>query len=192
LRHNAIYLRLSLVPLVWMAIPLALVVTHLHPFYGYTGLMPNTAALVNVQLRTAHDRRLPANVALEAPPEIRVETDAVRLASSNEVLWRIVPTAAGNYTMTVRIDSATVAKTLHVSEAPARRSPRRVAPGLTDQLFYPSEQPLPEDSPITAITVRYPELGLSVFGVRVHWMVIYAVLSMGCAFVLARRFGVTL
>jgi hypothetical protein len=192
LRHNVIYLRLSLVPLAWMAIPLGLLVAHLQPFYGYAGLAPGMPALVEVELRNAPTPVDAAGAALEAPAAVRVETDAVRLASPNEVLWRVVPTATGEYTLSVRIGDATAVKTLHVSDHPARRSPRRVSPSLVDQLLYPSEPPLFGNSTIAAITVPYPEPGIAVLGWRVHWIVLYAVLSMGCAWVLARRFGITL
>ena len=37
-RHNLTYLRLSLVPVLWMAIPIGLLVAHLHFHYGYRGL----------------------------------------------------------------------------------------------------------------------------------------------------------
>jgi hypothetical protein len=192
LRHNVIYLRLSLVPLAWLAIPLALVVMHLQPFYGYAGLALGMPALVKVELRHAPTRGDAARAALEAPAEIRVETDAVRLASTNEILWRIVPTAIGTYTLTVRIGATTATKTVQVSDHPARRSPRRVSPSLVDQLLYPSEAPLFDDGAIAAITLPYPEPGIAVLSWRVHWMVVYAVLSMGCALLLARRFGITL
>jgi hypothetical protein len=192
LRHNVIYLRLSLVPLAWMAIPLALLVAHLQPFYGYAGLAPGVPSLVKVELRDAPTRGDAGSATLEAPAEIRVETDAVRLASSNEILWRIVPTAIGEYTLTIRIGDRTVSKTLHVSDYQARRSPRRVSPSLVDQLLYPSEPPLFDDRAIAAIAVPYPEPGIAVLGWRVHWIVLYAVLSMGCALLLARRFGITL
>ena len=38
LRHNATYLRLSLVPMLWMIVPLALVMAQLQFHYGYQGL----------------------------------------------------------------------------------------------------------------------------------------------------------
>jgi hypothetical protein len=192
LRQNLVYLQLSLVPLAWLAIPLTVVVMHLQPFYGYTGLAPGMQALVKVELRDPATRGDAVSATLEAPAEIRVETGAVRLASSNEILWRIVPTAVGTYTMAVRIGATTATKTVHVSARPARRSPKRVSAGIEDQLLYPSERPLFADSPVAAITVTYPESAVSVFGWRVHWIVVYAVLSMGCAWVLARRFGITL
>ncbi len=194
LRHNALYLRLSLVPLAWMAVPLVFVVAHLHAFYGYAGLTPGEPAILKVELRHAlPDTDASTNaVVLDAPAEVRVETEAVRLLASNEVLWRIVPTVAGEYTFTVRVGAAMATKTMQVSTLQARRSPRRVSAGLMDQLLYPSEPPLPDDSSIASITLTYPEPGIAVAGWRLHWMVIYAVLSMACAFALARRFGVTI
>jgi hypothetical protein len=38
LRANAVYFGLSLVPLLWMGLPLALLIAHLQSIYGYTGL----------------------------------------------------------------------------------------------------------------------------------------------------------
>ena len=193
LRFNGLYLRLSLVPLAWMAIPLALLMVHLHSFYGYAGLEPNVPALVKVQLRDVAGRRDgEADVALTAPAAVRVETGAVRLSSSSEVLWRIVPTAPGDYALTIRAGDDTVTKTLHVSDRPARRSPTRVSAGFVEQLLSPSEPPLDESSSIVAIAVTYPEAEIDVFGWHVHWVIVYGVLSMICALVLARRFGVTI
>jgi len=192
LRHNGRYLLLSLVPLVWMAIPLVLVVAQLQAFYGYAGLTPGQPAIVKVELRGALPDASAGAVVLAAPTEVRVETGAVRLASANEVLWRIVPTVAGEYTLTVRVGSTVASKTLQVSSVMARRSPRRVSAGLIGQLLYPSESPLPAGGLIAAINVAYPEPGIDLAGWRVHWMVVYIGLSMACAFALAGRFGVTL
>ena len=190
--RNARYLRLSLVPLLWMAVPLVLAVAQLQAFYGYAGLTPGVPAIVMVELRQAAPSTdaSPNALVLEAPSAIRIDTGAVRLLGSNEVLWRIVPNAAGTYTLTVRDGGRAVTKSLQVSAHPARRSPIRVQAGLADQLLYPSEPLLPADSRIAAITVAYPEPGLDVLGWSVHWIVVYGLLSMGCALALARRFGV--
>lgn len=193
LARNGRYLRLSLVPLLWMGIPLVLVAAQLQGFYGYQGLTPGVPAIVTVELRQA---ATPADatiaLVLEAPSEIRIDTDPVRLLGSNEVLWRIVPTAAGTYTLTIRDGDRAATKSLQVSASRARRSARRMQAGLADQLLYPSEPLLPDDGRIAAITVAYPEPGLDVLGWRVHWMIVYGLLSMACALILARRFGVTI
>lgn len=188
--QNGRYLGFSLVPLAWMLIPVTLVVAQLQAFYGYAGLTPGEAAIITVTLRQAPGQ--PDEVTLEAPAGIRVDTPAVSLAASPEVLWRIVPTAAGEYMLTIRADGHSETKSLLVSERPARRSPWRGSTGLVDRLLYPSEPPLPGDSPFAAITVAYPAPGVDVLGWRMHWMIVYIVLTMAGAWLMARRFGVTI
>ena len=192
LRHNAMYLRLSLVPLAWMALPLTLLVAQLHAVYGYSGLEVGVPAIIKVELRPAAASGVVTDAVLEVPQGLRLETGAVRLPTLNEVLWRIVPTAEGEYTITVRIGESAATKTLRVWNGPARRSPRRASPGLLDQLLYPSEAPLPAAGRIAAISVAYPEPGLNLLGWRVHWMIAYVALSVVAAVILARRFGITL
>jgi hypothetical protein len=192
LRYNAIYLRLSLVPLMWMAVPLLLIVVHLHPFYGYAGLEPGAAALVKVQLREDAANTAVERLALEAPTAVRIETPAVRLAGSNEVLWRIVPEAPGGYVLTIRVGEDAVSKSLHVSSGVTRRSPSRLGPAIVDQLLYPSEPPLDGNGPVASIEITYRETGIDVLGWRVHWTIVYAVLSIVAAFILARWRGITI
>ena len=143
LRANAIYFGLSLVPLLWMGLPLALLIAHLLSIYGYSGLETGKAALVKVVLRESSGaRELPA-ITLDAPAAIRIESTAVRLTAANEVLWRIVPTTPGDYDLTIRAGSDADTKTVHVSDRVARRSPIRVSASLVDQFLYPAESPLP-------------------------------------------------
>src|SRR5215510_7874498 len=51
LRHNLTYLRLSLVPMLWMIVPIAILVAQLDARYGYTGLKPGEPVLLKVSLR---------------------------------------------------------------------------------------------------------------------------------------------
>lgn len=194
LRHNLVYLRLSLTPIVWLAVPLLLVVAQLQAYYGYRGLTPGVPELITVELNaSAGTRGTSAPISLEAPPAIGLDTAAVHLPGAREVAWRIVPAsdAAGEYALTFRAGADVIRKTVHVGEATARRSPRRVAPGMIDQWLYPSEPPL-DDGAIDAIVIRYPEASLDVFGIAVHWTIVYLVLSMAWALLLARRWGITL
>jgi hypothetical protein len=188
LRLNGRYLRLSLVPLLWLALPFALVVSHLDPFYAYEGLTPGVPALVKLEQPPGTESVV---ADLVAPDAIRVETSAVRLMATHETLWRILPAAAGDYRLTIRAGGDSIQKTVHVGGGFARRSPRRVAPGFVDQFLYPSEPPL-AGTAISAIDVGYPDGAIDVFGWRVHWLIVYIVASAVFARVLARPFGVTL
>ena len=184
---NVRYLGLSLVPLLWVLVPLALVMPQLEAFFGYGGLRLGVPALLTVERSTADS----TPIAITAPPHIRVETGAVALMGSNEVVWRIVPTERGAFTLAVNDGDRVIGKTVVVDNAPARKSPRRSQAGLLNQLLYPSEPPLPA-GPITGVTVRYPGPGLEIFGWHVHWLIAYLAMSMVCALILAPRFGVTL
>ena len=188
LRENLRYLGYSLVPLAWVALPLLLIVAQLQALYGYEGLAEGAPALVTMQLRQP---RVAAGATLVAGGGVTVDTPAVVLPGAAEVVWSVTPSAPGQYTLTARIGSTEVTKSVQVAGGFARRSPFHVST-LMDQLPYPSEPPLPADGPVSGIALPYPEAGLDVLGWRVHWLIVYVVLSMAVAFACAGRFGVTL
>jgi hypothetical protein len=206
LRHNLTYLRLSLVPMLWMIAPLVLVIAQLQFHYGYGGLDPGAPVLLKAQLRdgaslaststpevahaSAADRDPVA--ALEAPPEMDVQTPAVWIPATREVIWRIAPRAAGEYALQLRVGGETFSKSMRVSGDVVRRSPVRVEAGFLNQLLYPAEAPLPADGSLTSISLAYPERDVLVFGWELHWMIVYFALSMIFAFALRKRFNVTL
>jgi hypothetical protein len=83
-------------------------------------------------------------------------------------------------------------KTAQVSNGVRRRSPVRLEPTLLNELLYPAEDALPEQSPVASIAVDYPEQSVSVFGWRLPWLAVFLVASIAFAFALRRRLGVTL
>jgi hypothetical protein len=197
-RHNLTYLRLSLVPMIWVLLPLALLMAHLHAYYGYGGLQPGNTALVTV--RMAEGWRPPAGadgpagpaLTLVAPPGLRVETPRVWAAALREASWRIGADRDGDYDVIVRLEGETFAKRVQVSNARVSRSPVRPAAGLGKQLLHPAEPPLPAGSLLDSITVTYPERGISILGRDTHWMIVFFALTMGFGFALKGRFGVML
>jgi uncharacterized membrane protein (DUF106 family) len=187
LRHNATYLRLSLMPMLWVIVPLVLVMAQLQFFYGYAPLQPGAGALLKVQLRTGSGEA----VSLEAPPELRLGSHGVWFPGAREVVWKVAPTAPGSYDVRVKVGSDVYTKTLQIAGGVVRRSPVRLESGFINQLLYPSEPPLPGDGPVTAITVAYPESEPALFGWELNWMVWFFVLSIVFAFALKKPFGVT-
>jgi uncharacterized membrane protein (DUF106 family) len=206
LRHNLTYLRLSIVPMLWMILPLLLVIAQLQFHYGYSGLEVGHPVLLKAQIRegvslagTGGQDAVHASLSnadppavLDAPGEIEVQTPAVWLPGSREVIWRIAPRAAGHFDLQLRVGRETFTKSLQVSHAVVRRSPVRLDPAFLNQLLYPAEAPLPGDAAVTAISLGYPERDIAVFGLELHWMIVYFALSMIFAFALRKRFNVTL
>lgn len=206
LRHNLTYLRLSLVPMLWMIVPLVLVIAQLQFHYGYDGLAPGQAVLLKAEVResvalssviptevslaSTADRREVA--ALEVPLQIEAQTRAVWIPATREVIWRIAPREPGDYELRLRVGSEQFTKSIRVSNDVVRRSPVRLEVGFLNQLLYPAEAPLPREAALTSISLAYPERDIQVLGWGIHWMIVYFVLSMVFAFALRKRFNVTL
>lgn len=208
LRENVTYLRLNLVPLLWMIVPFMLLIAQLQFHYGYDGLEVGERTLLVVDLAPA-DPADPAAaggeeaaprppIELEAPAGVAVETAGVWVPSLRQVLWRLRADEPGHHELVVRADGESFAKSLFVvaPEAGARwvrRSPTRRRAAILDQLLYPAEPSLPRGGPIERIDVRYPAASISFFGLfDVHWLIAFLVLSLAFAFALRNRFGVTL
>jgi len=171
LRHNATYLRLSLVPLLLTAIPVLVIVLQLECRFGYHGAAPGRPVLVTAELKSRDLSPPPATISGSG---LRADTaTAVWFPALHEAVWRVVPNAPGDYSMEVRIGGEVYAKTLHVSTGLGRSSPLRPSPRLGDQILHPCEPPLPEDAPLAAIRVAYPVRELDVFGWHLHWTVVY-------------------
>ena len=205
LRENLTYLRLNLVPLLWMIVPFMLVIAQLQFHYGYEGLEVGDRTLLTVDLTAPGSE--PAvdgeaaprpGVALETPPGVAVETPAVWVPSLRQVVWRLRALEPGEHDLVVRTGGGEFTKSLFV-EAPeggarwVRRSPTRRRAAILDQLLYPAEPSLPRGGPVKRIDVQYRTASISFFGLfDVHWLIAFLVLSIALAFALRNRFGVTL
>jgi uncharacterized membrane protein (DUF106 family) len=194
LRHNLTYLRLSLVPMVWILPPLVLAIAQLQFHYGYEGLRPREATLLTVDLKP---EAVPSGVRPEAtldlPPGLVAETREVWVPSEGQLAWRLAPEREGDYEVGVEIgDAPRVMKTVRVTGKTVRLSPVRVEPRFLAQLIYPAEAPLPADGPVQAIHVDYPDREISVLGLGMHWMIPFFVLSIAFAFALRGWFKVTI
>jgi len=184
------YLRLSAVPLLWMTLPLAIVTAHLQSHYGYQGLNAGGSALIKVQMTPGLDDRA-RSLTLELPAGLRAETPMVWTPALSEAAWRIAADRDGHYVVNVVLQGARFTKTVLVSSLIQRRSPLRLQAGIVNQLFYPSEPPIPVDAPIKSIAVTYAPGYVPVMGWDLHWLTIFVIVSLSAALLLKRVFRVT-
>ena len=191
MKHNANYLRLSLVPMLWMLPPLVLVIAQLQFHYGYRGLDPEETVLLKVELADSWDRGRP-DLTVEVPDGLRVQDPPIWIPSLKEMDWRLIPEMHGDYEVALLLEGESYGKTVQVSDRVERRSPVRTEARFLDQLLYPAEPPLAKDGPIKSITVGYPEAEVSLFGFEMHWMLWFFVLSIVFGFALRNRMGVTI
>ncbi len=203
LRENLTYLRLNLVPLLWMILPFSLLIAQLQFHYGYEALETGERTLLVVELTPAPPaggdeaaRRPP--IELEAPVGVSVETAGVWAPSLRQVAWRLRADEPGEHELVVRADGGTFTKSLFVAPPESgarwlRRSPTRRRAAILDQLLYPAEPSLPRGGPIERMDVRYGTASISFFGLLdMHWLIAFLILSIAFAFALRNRFGVTL
>ncbi|MGD9904982.1 MAG: hypothetical protein AB7U83_16065 [Vicinamibacterales bacterium] len=186
LAHNGRYLRLSFVPLVCTAVPLALGIAQLQAWYGYTGLPLGTAVLVTADLADGVEPGTPAatgdGITADGPP--------VFFPSLRQVAWRIVPTAPGTHLLRLQVAGTTVEKRLVAELDVARRAPLRPGRSWLDQLLEPSEPPL--EGPVTAIRVAYPERAIAVAGLSMHWLVLFLAGALVFVLLLRKPLGVVI
>ncbi len=194
LGHNTRYLGLSVVPMLWMIIPLVLLVAQLQFHYGYEPLATGGRALVKATLTSeaAAGTERP-DLKLEVPAGLTVETPGVWVAAEREMDWRVAAEAPGDYRVTVRAADGTIAaKDVQVGEsAIRRRSPVRPDGNILEQLIYPAEAPL-SAGPFQSLSVTYPGATVWLLGWHTHWMVVFFILTIVFAFALRKPMGVTI
>ena len=194
LRTNVTYLKLSLVPMLWILPPLVLVIAQLQFHYGYEGLQPGATTLLKVDLAPESvSSGVRPRASLDLPPGLRAETGEVWIPAESQLAWRLVPESEGNFELGVTVDGAEpVTKSVRVTGRTVRLSPVRVDRGFLSQLIYPAEAPLPSRSPIRAIHLDYTDREVSVLGFGMHWMIPFFVLSIAFAFALRGWMKVTI
>ena len=188
LRDNLRYLALSVLPMLWVIVPLVLLIAQLQFHYGYAPLEPGARVLLKMQLRDG----TADTVSLDAPSGVRLESPAVWLPGAREVVWRLAATDPGRHELRLHVGSHEYVKTLRVDGGVVRRSPYRLEPTFLNQLLYPSEPPLPDDGPAAGISIGYEARSIPVLGWDLDWMVVYFALSLVFAFALKKPLGVTI
>jgi hypothetical protein len=188
LRHNVTYLRLSLGPALWTVLPLTIAMPQLNAYFAYRGVAVAQPTLVTAQMVAPLDRQ----AALDLPPGLHADTPAVWFPALQQFVWRVAADAPGDYVLRLRIGANSYDKTLHVSELVARRSPVRTTAGFLNELFHPSERPMPSSGAVESISVAYPERQVEVFRWHISWVLLYFAEVIVFAVILKRPLGVTL
>jgi uncharacterized membrane protein (DUF106 family) len=195
LLHNLSYLRLQLFPLLFILPPVVLIMAHLQPYYGYSGLEVGEPVLLKVEMQRPDggdtEFLLDDKPAwqLEVPAGLELDSPGVWIPSKGEMVWRLAATEPGDYELQVKTGGETFAKSVRVTEETVRRSPMRVS-SMADQFLYPVEKPFAKSDPIRSISVAYPEDPEVLLMPR--WMWIFFILTIVFAFALRKPMGVTI
>lgn len=184
LKANLAYLAANLRPLAVMIVPLVLILAQLSVWYDRAPLAPGRETLVKARFETGVD---PASLdlALELPPFLEVTSPAVRIADLGEAVWRVRAVGPGSGRLVVRAGSLAFGKAVVAGgDSRTRISALASRGSFGKRVLFPGEPPLPGGGPVRSIEVLYPAAGLPAFGLNVHWLVAYLVLSIVLGFAL--------
>ncbi len=177
LKANLSYLAANLKPLLVMIVPLVLILAQLSLWFDRTPLQPGEETLVKVGLeKNADPVSLPME--LDVSPGLEITSPAVRIPDEHEVAWRIKATATGPGHLTLRVGGLTLTKSVVVGGKPLTKVSTLASRGsFLKQVLYPGERALAAGSPVRSIEILYPAKTLSIFGLGLHWLVAYLILS---------------
>src|SRR5437667_5135231 len=184
------YLRYSLVPMLILMVPTIIILIQLNLHYGARPLRVGEQTLVKVKLRNPTALARGASISLQAPENLKMETQGVRVEELKEVCWRIRGVSAGRFELIVDDGKMSVTKQVVVGGRLEGVSSVRTGEHWLTSLLYPGETPIPSQSAIESIEIRYPQLDVSVFGRQVNWLIAFLVLSLGFGYAFKGLLGV--
>jgi hypothetical protein len=187
LAWNFRYLVLMLRPAAVTIIPLALLLFQLDAVYGRRPLVADESAIVTAQLSVGSNVSL-SSLSLDGAG-IEVETPPLRFPAERRVSWRVRAAKSQSGTVKLNLPGASLTKRVQARPRLGYLSERRVSSHL-EWLIHPGEARLP-DADLSSIAVEYPSAEISVFGLGVHWLVWFCVVSLLAMLVFRKRFRVT-
>ena len=196
LGHSFRYLGLSLPPLLWMIVPLFLVIAQLQFRFGYEPLEVGELAIVTAELDDGGEdgagAREPRGLELRTTAGVTVDAPTVWIPSLREANWRIAVQEPGRHSVSVIVGNDAFEKIVDAEPGVRRRSPIRPSSGLVDQLVYPAERPLASHAAVRQIRVEYPDLRISLFGWRMHWLIAFLAFTLVFTLLLRTPLRVTI
>jgi hypothetical protein len=188
----------SLVPLAVMIIPMSLLIIQMSLRYEWRPLQPGETILLRAELgdgKTATD--VDANLKLAGGTNI---TDAFEVQAQhaiyddfndrpkrNEVIWRLKANVPGRHVVTVSIGGDEASKEIHVSKNRyARISPVRAGADFLEQAIYPVEMAAASGDTIQRIEldlVNLPKNKTPFFGLNIHWVISFLIISIIAALI---------
>jgi len=191
IRNNLAYLRHSLRPLVFIFVPVLLIMIQLGIRYANEPLAPGDVAVVTARLR-GDVRASESGVELAVPEGVSAVSAPLRIDATGEILWQIRAEDSGVHELRLSAPEGDVSKRLVVGEGTGvvALASTKAPAGSWDAFLYPSEPPVPRGSSIRSVSVEYPVREGVLFGLDVHWLLTFFVVSVAAGFALKGVFGI--
>ena len=188
LKYNVAYLKQTLIALVFVIIPVIIILIQFNFRYEYRSFKSNESFLVKLKLNK-HLNEV-QHVKLTVSNNLKIGSQVLRIPENNEYDWRIKIEKSGIHELMFEIGEMEEKKIIDAKQRLAMLSPVKVGHNFFKLLFNPGEVPLAKDSIVESINIRYPHRQLDIYGLHVHWLVVFFVISLIAAFGLKGIFRV--
>lgn len=177
LLSNLKYISYSARPMLVMIVPILLILIQLNLWFGYQSLKPGQTALLKVKLKEGLNP-LETNISLEPSSGVNVETSPLHIEEEREIDWRLRAKEKGVHTLNLKWNEQSFAKNISIGQDLLTKiSALKVKKGILSEIFNPGEKPLARDLPVQSIEVTYPGQRMNFFGWRIHWLIVFFILS---------------
>lgn len=178
------YLSYAVPPLLILALPCVLVLTQLYRFYGIEPVAPQQPILV--EFKVGEELR-GKDIQLEVDGNKALTVGALRSNSNSEYLWKVRPVSEDPINLIFSIEGAPLfAHTLKTKGAEGPVSGKFVQSGA-ELLMYPTQA---LDSRVQSVSISYQDAHLPFFGLKVHWVLLFFLISLVAGLLGARLFKV--
>lgn len=190
-RHNLQYLRHSLRPILFIFVPVILIMVQLGIRYASAPLPTGATTRVTVELREGV-KPTETPVTLSGPFGARVVSPPLRVDAKGRIAWKVRGEIPGSHKLSFSTPTGPLTKTLIVAQQPRVGKVVSVSArsGTWDAFLYPSDAVIPSDSVVERIVIDYPPRDLGVFGVNVHWLIVFFIASVIVGYALKGVFGI--
>jgi len=106
-----------------------------------------------------------------------------------EISWRINAEETGVYDIGMQLGEKRLEKRIHVVDELVQVTPR-IANDITTPLMFPGESTLEDAAFASAISLNYPRRDFTFFGLEIHWLIVFFVLSVVFGFAFKNVMGV--
>jgi len=172
------YLRVSFKPLAVIILPMIALLIYGDRYLGSLPFQTNQPILLKARLDKPEGLE---NISLRLPAGLAESAPAVHIADDNEVDWRLVASAEGNYTVNVLAEGQELGKQVVVSNNLTHLSECRLRGNLWQRLLDCAEPALPANAPVRLMAVNYPARDIDLGPWATNWLVVFFVVSLAAA-----------
>jgi hypothetical protein len=181
------YLRLALLPVLYTALPLTLLLAQMDRYFADLPLQPGQTFLLKAKVA---DAATLSDISLTLPAGIESSASAVHIPEEDTVVWRLMALRNGSYDVNIHTPLQTFTKQVVVAEGLARLSPARLRAPWWQRLFLSAEPALPGNAQVNSIEVQYPERTIPFAGYAWNWVWLLFALSLPAGFAFKSILGI--